>query len=64
MTEKIKRLYARCISDERFMKQLAIHEPDYSNPRFFWGPKVKTIIAMVYMGFLIAKNEYRETDYE
>lgn len=64
MTKKTKKLYNLSRNDKLFMSALKKHEPQYCTVDWFFPQSAKTIIAAIYMGYLIANDKYNESDYE
>lgn len=64
MSQYIDNLIKKAISDIDFQNELKIHEPKNYKVSFFWGKEKKFIYASIYMGYLIAKGNYKESDYK
>lgn len=59
MTKKVRKLYNAATMDLEFMNQLMLYE------RIITRDVISdAIVASIYMGYLIAKGEYNESDYK
>jgi len=65
MSNKVKNLYLASRNDTKFVEQLKIHEKEFFNKKWYQSISdiEKSIIASIYMGYLIARNEYNESCY-
>ena len=65
MTSKVQNLYKSARNNDAFVNQLKVHEADFFNKKWYSivSDIEKCTIASIYMGWLIAKNGYRESDY-
>lgn len=64
MTKKVTNLFTAATNNLLFRKDLSKHEPNYSNPFENWSDAEKITYAAIYMGWLIALGQYKESDYK
>lgn len=57
-------MYKEAKGNLEFQNDLKPHEPKRYKPRWHWNELEKTLFATVYMGWLIAKGKYNESNYK
>ena len=64
MTSPVKKLYKEAKRDRTFIKELKDSgEKDYQ-PSMFWDELTKIQFATVYMGYLVAKGKFKDSNYK
>jgi hypothetical protein len=64
MEDSVKNMYKEAKGNLEFQNDLKPHEPKRYKPRWHWNELEKTLFATVYMGWLIAKGKYNESNYK
>jgi len=64
MNENVKKLFIAASKDNDFQVELSVHEKEYYKPSIFWDDKKRVIYATIYMGWLIGKRKYNESDFK
>ena len=64
MEKKVIKLLLAAKKDSIFQAELKAHEPKTYKVGFWWSDLQKVIYASIYMGWLIGKGIYNESDYE
>jgi hypothetical protein len=59
-----KALFNEGKNNQAFLSELQIHEPENYKPKFWWDNDRKIVFVSIYMGWLIAKGLYNESNYE
>ena len=63
MEKKVIKLLLAAKKDSIFQAELKAHEPNTYKVGFWWSVLQKVIYASIYMGWLIGKGIYNESDY-
>lgn len=61
---QLKRLYDEAKQNEAFKAEFKAADKEYFSPGPFIGDIKKSLFAMVYEGWLIARGEFNESKYE
>ena len=60
----VRRLYNEGVKNKEFNEQFKKMDSDYSKPNFLYSDKLKAAYALVYEGWLIAREEFDESKYD
>lgn len=63
MGKSVRNMYNAAMSDKLFQLDLKQHKPDYYTG-IFMSNNEKVLFASIYMGYLIGKGLYKESDFQ